>query len=236
MTVAYQQTTPPKPYPVTATTSDTQVRRPPARCRARPSAQSSVSNDEAGLAGRIASSNDSLINRRVSNGRSDNKECVTSGTSTNELCGAHVQLGSSPKIQSGLDALGVQTALSRNNDDALVLASMNMPDRRIAIRLDAIVSTHGDGVPEPGKVSRPLASPPMNDACRTGHRLARTFRDELVASGFEESAYRLRCGLYARADLAGWNLADYPVILLQLGNMRNAVDAAQLESESGRTN
>jgi N-acetylmuramoyl-L-alanine amidase len=61
-------------------------------------------------------------------------------------------------------------------------------------------------------------------------------RDELLTSGFEESTYVGSDGLYGRADLAGLNLAQYPAILIELGNMRNADDAAQMESESGRTN
>jgi N-acetylmuramoyl-L-alanine amidase len=59
-------------------------------------------------------------------------------------------------------------------------------------------------------------------------------RDALVASGLQESNYIGSQGLYARADLAGLNLAQYPAILVELGNMKNAGDAAQIESADGR--
>jgi N-acetylmuramoyl-L-alanine amidase len=61
-------------------------------------------------------------------------------------------------------------------------------------------------------------------------------RDELVASGLEESTYIGSDGLYGRADLAGLNLAQYPAILVELGNMRNSDDGAQMESKGGRSN
>ena len=41
-------------------------------------------------------------------------------------------------------------------------------------------------------------------------------------------------GLYGRDDLAGLNLAQYPAVLVELGNMKNADDAAQMESSDGR--
>ncbi len=59
-------------------------------------------------------------------------------------------------------------------------------------------------------------------------------RDSLVSSGFVESNYLGSEGLYGRADLAGLNLAKYPTILVELGNMKNADDASQMESAEGR--
>ena len=41
-------------------------------------------------------------------------------------------------------------------------------------------------------------------------------------------------GLYGRADLAGLNLAQYPAILVELGNMKNADEAAQMEGPDWR--
>jgi N-acetylmuramoyl-L-alanine amidase len=72
----------------------------------------------------------------------------------------------------------------------------------------------------------------LNDAqAGPAIELARTMRDELVASGFDESTYIGSDGLYGRADLAGLNLAQYRAILVELGNMRNDDDAAQMETE-----
>jgi N-acetylmuramoyl-L-alanine amidase len=64
--------------------------------------------------------------------------------------------------------------------------------------------------------------------------LAGDIRDSLAAAGIPESSYLGADGLYGRADLAGLNLAEYPAVLVELGNMRNAEDAALLESPDGR--
>jgi N-acetylmuramoyl-L-alanine amidase len=59
-------------------------------------------------------------------------------------------------------------------------------------------------------------------------------RDQLAASGLAPSTYIGSNGLYGRADLAGLNLADYPAVLVELGNMRNADDAARMTSPQGQ--
>jgi N-acetylmuramoyl-L-alanine amidase len=59
-------------------------------------------------------------------------------------------------------------------------------------------------------------------------------RDALASSGLAESTYIGSGGLYGRADLTGLNLAEYPAVLVELGNMRNADDAASMTSEQGR--
>jgi N-acetylmuramoyl-L-alanine amidase len=41
-------------------------------------------------------------------------------------------------------------------------------------------------------------------------------------------------GLYGRADLAGLNLAQYPSILIECGNMKNQGDAAAMMTPDGR--
>jgi N-acetylmuramoyl-L-alanine amidase len=65
-------------------------------------------------------------------------------------------------------------------------------------------------------------------------QLAHTMRDALVAAGYQPSTYIGSDGLYGRDDLAGLNFAQYPAILVELGNMRNADEAAQMESPDGR--
>ena len=59
-------------------------------------------------------------------------------------------------------------------------------------------------------------------------------RRETTASGLVPSTYIGQDGYYYRDDLAGLNLATRPATFLELGNMRNAGDAALLSSPSGR--
>lgn len=65
-------------------------------------------------------------------------------------------------------------------------------------------------------------------------QLANAMRSALISAGFQPSNYIGSDGLYGRADLAGLNLAQYPAVLVELGNMKNAEDAAQIESADGR--
>lgn len=66
------------------------------------------------------------------------------------------------------------------------------------------------------------SDPPLNTA-QSGPavRLAQVMASQLAASGLTPSTYRGANGLYGRADLARLNLADYPSILIELGNMKN---------------
>jgi N-acetylmuramoyl-L-alanine amidase len=101
---------------------------------------------------------------------------------------------------------------------------------------DAIVSIHADGGPPSGSGFHVnFSSPPLNDVqAGPAVQLARTIRDALVQAGFHPSTYVGSDGLYGRADLAGLNLAEYPAVLVELGNMKNADEAAQMQSPDGR--
>jgi N-acetylmuramoyl-L-alanine amidase len=57
---------------------------------------------------------------------------------------------------------------------------------------------------------------------------------QLAAAGLTPSTYRGTNGLYGRADLAGLNLAQYPSILIEMGNMKNQQEAAAMATPEGR--
>jgi N-acetylmuramoyl-L-alanine amidase len=101
---------------------------------------------------------------------------------------------------------------------------------------DAIISIHADGAPPSGRGFHVnYSSPPLNDAQGgPAVQLANTMRDSLAASGLQPSTYIGSNGLYGRADLAGLNLDQYPAVLVELGNMKNGDEAAQMESGGGR--
>jgi N-acetylmuramoyl-L-alanine amidase len=79
------------------------------------------------------------------------------------------------------------------------------------------------------------SSPPLNDA-QSGPavQFARIMRDQLAASGIPPANYVGQNGLYGRADLAGLNLAQYPSVLVELGNLKNPADSTLIESPDGR--
>ena len=59
-------------------------------------------------------------------------------------------------------------------------------------------------------------------------------RDQLAASGFVPSTYIGGGGLNPRSDIAGLNLAQFPSILVELGNMKNPVDSGLMKTPEGR--
>lgn len=52
--------------------------------------------------------------------------------------------------------------------------------------------------------------------------------------GIPPANYIGQNGLYGRSDLTGLNLAQYPSILVECGNMKNPADSALMESAEGR--
>ncbi len=180
---------------------------------------------------------DSSLTRQVSNGRGGTKDCQTTGTSTGDGFPEHaftwdvVML-----VRDQLNQMGVRTELSRDDDSSVGPCIDQRAAKANAMRPDAIVSIHADGGPASGRGFHVnYSSPPLNDAqSGPAMQLATVMRDSLVASGLQRSTYIGSDGLYGRADLAGLNLAQYPAILVELGNMKNADEAAQMESAEGR--
>ena len=181
--------------------------------------------------------NDESINRQVPDGRGGTKECQTSGTSTPDGYQEHsftweVVL----RIRSMLNQLGVRSALSRGNDNALGPCVDERATMANAIHPNAIVSIHADGGPPSGRGFHVnYSAPPLNQA-QSGPavQLARIMRDQLQASGIPPSNYIGQDGLDGRADLAGLNLAQYPAVLVELGNMKNPADDALITTDDGR--
>jgi N-acetylmuramoyl-L-alanine amidase len=181
--------------------------------------------------------NDASITRQVPNGRGGTKECNTSGAATNDGYPEHAfNWDVVGQIQNALNQMGVRTQLSRDNDSSAGPCVDQRAALANAMRPDAIVSIHADGGPPSGRGFHVnYSSPPLNDA-QSGPalQLAHTMRDALVAAGLQPSTYIGSDGLYGRDDLAGLNLAQYPAVLVELGNMKNADEAAQMQSADGR--
>lgn len=181
--------------------------------------------------------NDASINRQVPNGRGGTKPCQTSGTAADDGYPEHsLNWDVTNRIRAALDELGVHTELSRGDDTSMGPCIDARAAAGNAAHPDAIVSIHADGGPASGRGFHVnYSSPALNDA-QSGPAvaLAGDIRDSLSAAGIPPSSYLGSDGLYGRADLAGLNLAEYPAVLVELGNMRNSDDAALLGSADGR--
>lgn len=181
--------------------------------------------------------NDASINQQVPNGRGGTKACQTSGAATNDGYPEHAFAWAVVAlINESLNGMGVRTQLSRGDDSSVGPCVDQRAAAANAMRPDAIVSIHADGGPASGSGFHVnYSSPPLNEVqAGPAVQLANTMRDALVQAGFQPANYIGSGGLYGRDDLAGLNLAQYPAILVELGNMKNADDAARMQSPDGR--
>jgi N-acetylmuramoyl-L-alanine amidase len=181
--------------------------------------------------------NDGSISRQVPTGRGGTKDCQASGTATNSGYPEHsFNWDTVLRIRASLTALGVRTAMSRGNDDALGPCVDERAAMANALRPDAIVSVHADGGPATGRGFHVLySSPPLNTVqAGPSVRFAGIMRDQLQGSGIPPANYIGSGGLNPRSDIAGLNHAEFPSVLVELGNMKNPADSALMESEAGR--
>jgi N-acetylmuramoyl-L-alanine amidase len=205
-----------------------------------PSAQAAPSN----VAGMIVfldpghnGANDATITRQVPTGRGGTKDCQASGTTTDAGYPEHsFAWDTTLRIRQALWQRGVRTAMSRGNDNALGPCVDERAAMANALKPNAVVSIHADGGPATGRGFHVLySSPPLNQTqAGPSVRFAQTMRDQLLASGVPAANYIGSNGLDARSDIAGLNLAQYPSILVECGNMKNPADSALMASEQGR--
>lgn len=182
-------------------------------------------------------SNDASIGKQVPTGRGGTKDCQASGTSSADGFPEHTFTWDTVlRIRQALTALGVRTAMSRGNDTGLGPCVDERAAMANALHPDAIVSIHADGGPATGRGFHVnYSSPPLNDVqAGPSVQFAQIMRDQLQASGLVPATYIGQAGLLPRADLAGLNLAQYPSVLVEMGNMKNLADAALLESPEGQ--
>jgi N-acetylmuramoyl-L-alanine amidase len=182
-------------------------------------------------------SNDASIGRQVPTGRGGTKDCQTSGTATNSGYMEHTfTWDTALRVRAELNALGVRTAMSRGDDTGLGPCVDARAAAANALHPNAILSIHADGGPPSGRGFHVnYSAPPLNHAqAGPSVQYARIMRDQMQASGIPPSNYIGQDGLYGRSDLAGLNLAQYPSILVECGNMKNPVDSALMESADGR--
>lgn len=181
--------------------------------------------------------NDASISRQVPNGRGGTKPCQTSGAAADDGYPEHAFTWAVVGlISDALNQMGVRTQLSRDGDNGVGPCIDQRAAAANAMRPDAIVSIHADGGPPSGSGFHVnYSSPPLNDVqAGPAVQLAHTMRDALAQTGLPPANYIGSDGLYGRDDLAGLNLAQYPAVLVELGNMKNAGDVARMQSADGR--
>ncbi|KGI70170.1 Rv3717 family N-acetylmuramoyl-L-alanine amidase [Mycolicibacterium rufum] len=177
------------------------------------------------------------MGRQVPTGRGGTKDCQASGTSTADGFPEHTfTWDTTLRVRQALMGLGVRTAMSRGDDSGPGPCVDERAAMANAVRPNAVVSIHADGGPPTGRGFHVLYSSPPLNAAQAGPavQFAKVMRDQMAGSGIPPSTYIGSSGLNPRADIAGLNLAQYPSILVECGNMKNPIDSGLMTTAEGR--
>jgi N-acetylmuramoyl-L-alanine amidase len=141
-------------------------------------------------------------------------------------------------VKHGLESLGATVFLTRTTDTG-VGPCINVRGQfgkkvgavvEVSIHADGAVSSgHGFFVMKPGKVVGWT-----DDIYTSSGVLAVAMREGLKQAGLSIANYYATDGLKTRTDLGTLNCSDVPVVEIEMGNMKNAGDAARMSSRSGR--
>ncbi len=181
--------------------------------------------------------NDDSINKQVPTGRGGTKPCQTTGTTSVNGVPEHTfNYAVAYRLYQVLTAAGAQVMLSRNDDTSVASCIDARAEAANRWGADAAVSIHADGsAPGNRGFHVNLPSPPLNDVQRDADPVyAKAMVAALTSGGFTPATYIGSGGLYPRSDLAGLNLSTVPSVLVEAGNLRDATEAAVLESADGQ--
>jgi N-acetylmuramoyl-L-alanine amidase len=176
-------------------------------------------------------SHPAAINRLVAAG-GFRKACDTTGTSTADgYTEASYTLDVARRLARILRADGANVVLTRTTNTGVGPCI----DERAAIgnraHADAAISIHADGGPAGGSGFHVIYRPRAPASRRLAVAVRRAFAG---GTGEGYATYTGDDGLDVRTDLGGLNLSTVPKVLIETANMRNAADAARLESPAYR--
>lgn len=177
------------------------------------------------------------VNAIVGDGRGGRKACNTVGTST---LGGYMEHAFTwdvaRRTQELLEADGAEVTLTRQDDEGVGPCVDVRGSFAAEVDADALVSIHANGSENPAAKGyfAIVSGPPLNDVQGEPSRdLATHLLAALADGGFPPSGSYAEA-LSERADLGTLNWAERPAVILELAEMRNAEEAALVESEEGR--
>jgi N-acetylmuramoyl-L-alanine amidase len=172
----------------------------------------------------------------VDAGNGIRKACNSTGTQTNAgYPESKVAMRIALAAKKRLEAQGATVVLTRPREDVALWGPCIDARGRVGARVDAdaVVSIHADGAPATARgfhVIRPASVKGWtDDVAKPSKRLAVAVHDAFVGAGQRPATYiGSRDGYDVRSDLGTLNWSDRPVVMIELGNMRSARDAAML--------
>lgn len=174
----------------------------------------------------------SYIDHLIWNGR-ERESCDTTGTETDGgYTEARFNFNVASYLAADLRKEGARVVLTRTSNSGVgpcVDERSQIIDRAHA---NVAIDIHADGGPPSGRGFAILEPVPdgVNDhviasSYRFGEDVLRRFE---AVTGMPTSNYDGVNGISRRSDLAGLNLTTVPKVLIESGNMRNAMDASRL--------
>src|SRR3984957_16207844 len=218
---------PPSPDPAS---SASQARRP----RPRPLAGTVIGIDPGHNGGNF--DDPAFIGAQIWNGRED-EDCDTTGTQTDSgYTEAQFNFNVARYLRAILLADGARVVMTRSSDTGVGPCVTTRAQIINRAHVNVAVDIHADGGPASGRgftVLEPVSDSVNSKVVGASDRFARVLRSAFESgTGMPLSTYDGVDGLQPRDDLAGLNLTTVPKVLLECGNMRNAVDAKLLVSNA----
>lgn len=167
------------------------------------------------------------------------KACDTVGTTTRSGFPEHrFTFAVALRVKARLESLGATVYLTRTTDTGYGPCIDVRGRFGAKVHAQLTISIHGDGaftsdhgffVMKPG-----LVVGYTDDIRARSAGLATSVRAGLVAAGLHVANYYATNGIISRTDLGTLNMSNVPVVMVELGNMKNSVDASLMTSTTGR--
>ena len=176
-----------------------------------------------------------IINRLVPDGRGM-KACDTTGTATDSgFPESTFTFAVANRLTELLRQRGATVVLTRSNNSSV---GPCVNDRAVwGNDSDVAISIHGDGAPPSGHgftLLTPTNVGPSSVMAKEANRLAGIVRNHLENAYFYPSTYLGVHGIQPRGDLAGLNLSTTPKIFIECANMKNPLDATDVQDPEWR--
>jgi N-acetylmuramoyl-L-alanine amidase len=179
------------------------------------------------------------INEKRFNGRIW-KICNTTGTATNSgFPEATFTWRVALALKTRLERLGATVRMTRTANSVNLWGPCTWDrgtfGQRVGARL--MIQIHADGAPRSGygfHIITPALTRGWTDGIwKRDLVLAKAMKAGMIKGGLKPSTY-IKGAISIRGDQTGLNFSKIPTVTVELGNMRNATEAARMQSAKGQ--